>query len=171
MSPDQKAAYRAYRIQLREAYSQAMQTAFVKGRMRTWSVPYLQAVLRVYYELDEQIIDGKSLRRALGKRRRAVRRLLKTAGRDPKTRSRWMMALLGAIKQKVSPGELPIWLADGGGISGRATEYTASRRPKAPDEPKIARKGAVRLEAHHRGIDDAIIRKMKSPRISLPPHN
>lgn len=121
MTPARRQALRSYRKKLEKAFAEAAAAATTPGKARTWFVPYLAALLRVYRKLTTQTVDGRALSRALGKNPRdAFFKLLKTSNRDPKTRSRWAAALANAHKSDVSPEDLPKWLKQDGGVAGRA---------------------------------------------------
>jgi hypothetical protein len=129
MTPTQKKALRPYRKKLQQALAEAAATATTPGQARTWFVPYLAAVLRVYRKLTTQTVDGCTLSRAVAKHpRNAFFKLLRTSKRDSRTRSRWAAALVHAHKSGVSPKELPKWLRKGGGVAGRAAELAAVAR-------------------------------------------
>ncbi len=129
MTPAQKAAIRPYRKQLKQAFAEAAPTAATPGKARTWFVPYLAAVLKIYRKFTTQTVDGRPLSKALAKRSRdAFFKLLKSSNRDPKTRSRWAAVLTNAHQSGVSPEEFPIWLKKGGGAAGRASELSKATR-------------------------------------------
>ena len=132
MTPEQRKALRRYRKELTDVFAEAASTAATPGRARTWFVPYLAAVLKIYGRLTTKSVDGKVLSKVLAKASRtAFFKLLKTSNRDPKTRSRWAAALANAHQSNISPNQLPKWLRKGGGAAGRAAELsTASRGPK-----------------------------------------
>jgi hypothetical protein len=104
MTPAQKRAMRPYRKQLKQAFAEAAPTAATPGKARTWFVPYLAAVLKIYRELTTQIVGGRPLSRALAKQSRdAFFKLLKSSKRDPKTQSRWAAVLANAHNSDISP--------------------------------------------------------------------
>jgi hypothetical protein len=138
MTPAQKKALRPYREKLQQTFAEAAATATTPGQARTWFVPYLVAVLKVYQELTTQTVDGRALSRALAKNPRdAFFKLLKTSKRDSKTRSRWAAALANGYASGVSPKDLPRWLKKGGGAAGRAGELSKStqRLKQAANQP------------------------------------
>jgi hypothetical protein len=128
MTPAQKRALRPYRKQLKLAFAEAAANATKPGRARNWFVPFLANVLDVYRRLGSEVVDGRSLRRALSKDpKAALRRLLRVSKRDVKTLSRWAAALVNAVQSKISPEDLPKWLSRSGGVSGRARELAKKK--------------------------------------------
>jgi hypothetical protein len=138
MTRAQKEALRPYRKQLKQAFAEAAPTAATPGKARTWFVPYLAAVLKVYRKLTTLTVDGRPLSRALAKQNRdAFFKLLKSSKRDPKTQSRWAAVLANAHNSDISPEQFPIWLKKGGGAAGRASELSkATRALKTSSQPK-----------------------------------
>ena len=137
MTRAQKQVLHRYRKKLRQALAEAATTATTPGKARSWFVPYLAAVLRVYRKLTTQTVDGRALSRALAKNPRdALSKLLKTSKRDSKTRSRWAAALANAHKSDVSPEELPQWLKKGGGVAGRARELVTRTHKHTANQPQ-----------------------------------
>jgi len=137
MTPARRRALRSYRKKLKKAFVEAVTAATTPGKARTWFVPYLADVLRVYRKLTTQIVDGRALSRALGKDpRNAFFKLLKTSNRDPKTRSRWSAALAKAQKSDVSPEDLPKWLKHGGGVAGRARRLVTCTHKQTAEQPQ-----------------------------------
>ena len=132
MTPAQKKALRRHRKQLREALANAAVAATTPGKARTWFVTYLATVLEVYGQLTAQFVDGKALSKVVAKDPRvAFFKLLKTSGRDSRTRSRWAAALAHAHGSGISSKRLASWLKKGGGVAGRATELAnLARAPK-----------------------------------------
>lgn len=110
MTPAQKQALGPYRKKMRQDFADAAAGATTPGGARTWFVPYLATVLKVYGKLTTKSVDGKALSKALAKDpRTAFFRLLRSSKRNSKTRSRWAAALVHAYKTGVSPDELPKW--------------------------------------------------------------
>jgi hypothetical protein len=137
MTPAKKKVLSRYRKKLRLALAEAAPTATTPGKARTWFVPYLAAVLRVYRKLTSQTVEGRVLSRALAKNPRdAIFKLLKTSKRDSKTRSRWAAALANAHKSDVSPEELAKWLKKGGGVAGRARGLVARTQKHVANPPQ-----------------------------------
>jgi hypothetical protein len=138
MNRTQQRAFEDHIETLRGSFQKARASAGTSGQSRDWFVPYLADVLQVYRSARNQLIGGRSLRKAIAKSRRAVfHRLLETAARDSKTKSRWAAALSQAVYEKVKPAQLATWLTKGGGVAGRAAQY--ARPPvalKAPIRPK-----------------------------------
>jgi hypothetical protein len=152
MTRAQRKALRQYRMQLRQAFAEGAATAITPGNARIWFIPYLTTVLKSYQELTTESVDRKRLSRAIAKdTRTAFFRLLKSSGRDSKTRSRWAAALAHAHKSGVSPEELPKWLTKGGGVAGRAAELastSSSKKQKANRPGDCAHDGWVSPEAN-----------------------
>ncbi len=139
MTPAQRKALRPYRKKLEQALADSAAAATNPGNARTWFVPYLSAVLKVYRKLTTISVDGKALSRAVAKDpRNAFFKLLKTSKRDSKTRSRWAATLAHAYKSGISPERLPKWLKKGGGVAGRAAELTIVTRgqKQAANQPQ-----------------------------------
>ena len=129
MTRAQKQALRPYRKQLKQTFAEAAPTAATSGKARTWFVPYLAAVLKVYRKLTTLTVDGRPLSRALAKQNRdAFFKLLKSSKRDSKTRSRWAAVLANAHNSDISPEQFPILLKKGGGAAGRASELSKATR-------------------------------------------
>jgi hypothetical protein len=147
---DPKKALRPYRKKLQQALVEAAATATTPGQARTWFVPYLAAVLRVYLKLTKQVVDNRPLSRALAKQSRdAFFKLLKSSKRDPKTRSRWAAVLANAHKSDISPEQFQKWLKKGGGVAGRAAELAnLTRTPnQTAKQPPHGTKNASPLHA------------------------
>lgn len=129
MTREQKNALRPYRKELKQAFAEAALIAATPGEARTWFVPYLAAVLKVYLKLTTETVDGRPLSKVLAKQTRdAFSRLLKSSNRDPKTRSRWAAVLTNAHNSGISPKQFSVWLKKGGGAAGRASELSKATR-------------------------------------------
>lgn len=108
---------------LEQKFVSASASASVSGKARTWFVPYLAEVLKTYVLLQSKKSGERIVRRCHQKKsRRVLRKLLRSAHRDTKTRSRWSAVLAHALSVGIEPEDLPLWLKSGGGISGRAAE-------------------------------------------------
>jgi hypothetical protein len=148
MTPARRRALRLQRRKLEKAFAEAAAAATTPGKARTWFVPYLAAVLRVYRKLTTQIVDGRALSSALPKNPRdAIFKLLKTSKRNSKTRSRWAAALANAHKSDVSPEELPKWLKKGGGVAGRARSLVTRTHKHKANQPQEGINNASPLNA------------------------
>ena len=130
MTPGQRTALTKAKERLIEAFNDALKSMSEPGRARDWFIPYLIELLRVYRELREKKVEGQRLSKLLGNDLRARFGMLlkKSTNRDDRTRSRWAAALALAVKRKVPPKELKVWLAQGGGVAGRAAEYASESR-------------------------------------------
>jgi hypothetical protein len=109
-------------IELQQAFLDSALLATVTGHARTWWMPYLQAVLENFLALRQHRVGGQRVSLTLDpKRIGAIQKLIKnSSNRDRRTRSRWAAAVHAAHRAGIDPAELPRWLAEGGGISGRA---------------------------------------------------
>jgi hypothetical protein len=133
MTKQQRRALRPFRNALKTAFNEAVAQA---AQTRIWPYPYLAALVRTYLKLRAATVGEKPLSRALGKKKQTVllQLLRNTTDRGPKVRSLWAKAARLAVVEKIAPNDVPKWLADGGGIAGRASE--AARRAKRAAEKR-----------------------------------
>lgn len=120
-------------LNLQKVFTNCVRSATIEGRARTWQVPYLQAVQETFEDLRQQRVGGVRVSQDLAASRLgAILALIKqSSNRDRRTRSRWAAAVHAAHRAGISPSELPKWLSDGGGVSGRARKTKLpSKSPK-----------------------------------------
>lgn len=127
-------------LSLQKVFADSVLLATVKGRARTWQVPYLQAVQETFEDLRQQRVGGVRVSQGLAASRLgAILALIKqSSNRDRRTRSRWAAAVHAAHRAGVSPSELPKWLSEGGGVSGRA------RKTKLPSKSPTRHRGRAK---------------------------
>ena len=117
-------------------------------RSRDWAIPYLERVYELHTNWKKKRVGNQ--RRAdlislvFGKKTvRKDKKLLHviiacTSNEKPRTKSRWVGALLAAKANGIEPERLKSFLLeeDKGGIAGRATEYAESKKSKKAGKGK-----------------------------------